>query len=537
MNDASPAAPPATLQPIRNPILRGFYPDPSILRVGSDYYIATSTFEWYPGVQILHSADLGDWTLAARPLDSARLLDLAGVPDSCGIWAPCLSHADGRFWLCYTVVRRFDGNFKDAHNYLTTATAIDGEWSDPVYVNSSGFDPSLFHDEDGRKWHLNMLWDHRHGRPRFGGIVLQEYSPEKRRLIGEPDVVFHGSERGMTEGPHVYKRAGYYYLMTAEGGTGYEHAVTLSRSRDIHGPYEIDPERHVLSATRSPAGGLQRTGHASLVETPDGDWYLAHLCSRPLDPENRRSPMGRETALQRVYWDDDGWLRLTEPGRAYLASTDHARLDVRYDFDGRELPDDFQWLRIPDSSRLFSATARPGHLRLFGRESIGSLYESSLVARRQQHFNYVAETCVDFLPETFQQMAGLVAYYNGHKFHYLYVTLGDGGNREVGIMSCPGDPSLALVFPAADEQHVVAGDGPVHLRCTVEGAALRFAWSADGEEWTDVGPPLDAGILSDEAGKTEHGSFTGAFVGMACQDVSGRGRCADFDYFTYREFE
>src|SRR5262249_31162301 len=166
---------------IRNPILPGFNADPSICRVGRDYYIATSTFEWYPGVQIHHSTDLVNWRLAKRPLERAAQLDMRGNPDSCGIWAPCLSFADSLFWLVYTDVKRYDGNFKDSHNYIVTAPAIEGPWSDPVYVNSSGFDPSLCHDDDGRKWFVNMLWNHvSHGvggspkHPSFAGIVLQE---------------------------------------------------------------------------------------------------------------------------------------------------------------------------------------------------------------------------------------------------------------------------------------------------------------------------------------------------------------------------
>src|SRR5262245_6795157 len=167
---------------IRNPILPGFNPDPSICRVGADYYIATSTFEWYPGVQIHHSRNLVDWELIARPLNRAELLDMRGEPDSCGVWAPCLTWRDGLFHLVYTDVKRFDGNFKDTHNYLTTCANITGRWSAPVYLNSSGFDPSLFHDDDGRKWLVNMVWDHRPDRSRFGGILLQDYSEQKRQL-------------------------------------------------------------------------------------------------------------------------------------------------------------------------------------------------------------------------------------------------------------------------------------------------------------------------------------------------------------------
>jgi xylan 1,4-beta-xylosidase len=175
---------------IRNPILPEFNPDPSICRVGEDYYIATSTFEWFPGVQIHHSRDLVNRRLIRRPLERAAQLDMRGEPDSCKIWAPCLSYADGKFWLVYTDVKRFDGNFKDAHNYIVTAPTIEAPWSDPVHVNSSGFDPSLFHDDDGRKWFLNMVWNHRDRagahlkHPAFFGILLQEWDSVLDLLIG-----------------------------------------------------------------------------------------------------------------------------------------------------------------------------------------------------------------------------------------------------------------------------------------------------------------------------------------------------------------
>ena len=179
----------STMNMITNPILTGFNPDPSICRVGDDFYIATSTFDWFPGVQIHHSRDLVHWHLLTRPLTRVSQLNMKGNPDSCGVWAPNLTYKDGMFYLVYTDVKRFDGRWKDTHNYLVTATEIDGEWSDPIYLNSSGFDPSLFHDEDGRAWVPNLLVDHRKGKF-FGGIVLQEYSYRERRLIGEVYYIF-----------------------------------------------------------------------------------------------------------------------------------------------------------------------------------------------------------------------------------------------------------------------------------------------------------------------------------------------------------
>ena len=531
---------------IRNPILPGFNPDPSICRVGDDYYIATSTFEWYPGVQVHHSRDLANWRLICRPLDRAAQLDLRGDPDSGGVWAPCLSCADGLFWLVYTDVKRLDGNFKDAHNFIVTAPAIDGPWSNPTYVNSSGFDPSLFHDDDGRKWFVNMLWNHRasapgaHAKsPAFFGIRLQEWSAESRRLVGEAKTIFPGSAHGLVEGPHLHKRDGWYYLTTAEGGTGYGHAVTMARSRRIDGPYELHPNVHLMTAKDAPEAPLQRAGHGQIVETPDGQVYHTHLCSRPL-PGLRRSPLGRETAIQKCVWGDDGWLYLAGGGQvpslevaspfATTPAPQGAR--ERYEFSPDGLPLDFQWLRTPYPERIFSLSARPGWLRLIGRESIGSWFEQALVARRQAHFVYRAETELDFRPTAFQQAAGLVAYYNRFKFHALAVGWDEHVGRSLTIMSCLADyPAGRLSFPLAPP--IALGDGPVRLAVAVDRARLQFAYALADGAWRDAGPSLDASLISDEAGAGEHGSFTGAFVGMFAFDVSGGGQPADFRGFAY----
>jgi xylan 1,4-beta-xylosidase len=304
---------------IRNPILPGFNPDPSICRVGDDYYIAVSTFEWYPGVQIHHSKDLVNWELVCRPLTRASQLDMRGNPCSCGIWAPCLSYADGQFWLVYTDVKRYDGNFKDSHNFIVTAPSITGPWSEPMFANSSGFDPSLFHDDDGRKWFVNMVWNYRTasigGNPRtpaFDGILLQEWDAKAGKLVGPIKNIYRGTELGLVEGPHLYKRNGWYYLTTAEGGTSYNHAVTMARSRKLDGPYETHPLEHPITSKDHLDAPLQRAGHGQIIETPDGAFYHTHLCGRPL-PGTQRTPLGRETAIQKMVWKDD-WLYLEGGG-------------------------------------------------------------------------------------------------------------------------------------------------------------------------------------------------------------------------------
>ncbi|MBZ5582729.1 MAG: glycoside hydrolase family 43 protein [Acidobacteriia bacterium] len=534
---------------IQNPILRGFNPDPSIARVEDDYYIATSTFECYPGVQIHHSRDLVHWRLLTRPLRRASQLNMLGDPDSCGSWAPCLTFDSGLFYLVYTDVKRYGrtsqgasvgASLRDVHNYLVTSPRIDGEWSDPVYLNSSGFDPSLFHDDDGKKYLVNMLWDHRPGHNRFAGIVMQEYCPAQARLIGQRRVIFQGTPLGLTEGPHLYKRNGWCYLLTAEGGTGWGHAVTLARSREMGGPYELHPDAQILTARNRPGVELQRAGHADLVETQTGETYMVHLCGRPL--RNRgRCTLGRETAIQRMAWGDDGWLRTADgqgiphtevPGPA-LPPHPFPAPSAREEFDSPRLPLDFQWLRSPFPEELFSLTARPGHLRLFGRETLGSLFRQALVARRQQSHCYTAETVVEFEPQHYQQMAGLICYYNASKFHYLYISREDAG-KCLRVMSSLPDQAQADAFTAPIP---IPGGAPVHLRLDVDYERLYFAYRVEGQDWRRLPEQFDASILSDEASAPGLPNFTGAFVGMCCQDLAGTGRPADFDYFEYRERE
>lgn len=529
-------APLASATTIRNPVLKGFNPDPSILRVGDDYYLATSTFEWFPGVQIHHSRDLANWRLLTRPLDRPSQLDMVGNPDSGGVWAPCLSHAGGLFWLVYTDVKYWKRDpYKIAHNYLVTSPSIEGPWSEPVFMNSSGFDPSLFHDDDGRKWLLNMEWDHRKQNNRFSGILLQEFCPETMSLVGPVKRIFKGTERGLVEGPHLYKRNGWYYLLTAEGGTQYAHAATLARSRTIDGPYELHPQKHLLSSYEHREAELQKAGHASLLETQMGEWFLAHLCGRPIDGEH--CILGRETAIQKCTWDADDWLYLEQGGTSPVLNTkgpsglpEAPCPEVGWDgnFDRPQLDLHFQSLRQPVSEDWLSLTERPGYLRLKGMEPTVSTFRQSLIARRVQSFDISAETSVEFEPETFQQMAGLIAYYDTENHYYLRLSLDDELGRTLNIIATDAATSCEVL----EDEVQVPATGAISMRLTLKGAALQFEFSDPGGAWTKIGPVLNGAILSDDY---NHLGFTGAFVGLCCQDISGRKRHADFRCFVYRE--
>ncbi|MFD7962926.1 glycoside hydrolase family 43 protein [Streptomyces zaomyceticus] len=547
-----------------NPVLPGFHPDPSILRVGDDYYIATSTFEWLPGVTVHHSRDLVHWRPLGGLLQEPRLLDLAGRPDSGGVWAPCLSYTDGLFHLVYSDVTSLAGAFKDVRNRVTTAPGLAGPWSDPVPFPSHGFDPSLFHDDgpdgDGRSWALWMEWDHRPDRHPFAGILLQEWDRAKGAATGPVHRVFTGTELAHTEGPHLYRRDGRYYLLTAEGGTSWNHAVTVARARDITGPYEADPAGPLLTSRHHPEAPLQKAGHGSLVETPGGAWYLAHLTARPLTPRGA-CVLGRETALQRVEWTAEGWPRLAGepplPGGEALPRTvvpvpvalaGPAPLPgpppgpvpqplsvVDPGGDARPAPPWSTLRRHPDPGWI-----EPAHdgLRLHGGQSLGSTHGQSLVARRQQATAFDFSVRLTAHPDSPLKMAGLVHYYNTTLWHYLHLTWDDELGRVIRLGTCAHGRYTEPVPP------LPAGEGPLELRLAVRGPEGRFSWRPAGADaWLPVGDALDVTLLSDEGatrGDPDSGhytawGFTGAFAGLCAQDLTGGRAPAEFTWPDYRE--
>lgn len=531
---------------IINPILKGFHPDPSICRVGEDYYIAVSTFEWFPGVQIYHSKDLVNWQLKSRPLERVSQLNMLGDPDSGGVWAPCLSYANGQFWLIYSDVKVVEGDvFKDVTNYLVTCETIDGEWSEPIYMNQFGFDPSLFHDEDGRKYFVNMVWDFRPRNHRFFGILLQEYSHEKKCLIGERKVIFKGTDLGLTEAPHLYKIGGWYYLVTAEGGTQYDHAVTVARSRQIEGPYEVHPQNPILTSWGDPRNPLQKAGHASLVQTHTGEWYLAHLTGRPIKPEKYKllenrgyCPLGRETAIQKIEWRE-AWPYVIDgpyPSVAVDAPefSEASQLPERKTvdhFDSKLLDPVFQTLRIPFNDEIGSLMERPGFLRLFGRESLHSQFSQALVARRWQSLSFEAETYLEFEPEFFQQFAGLICYYNTRNWVSCHLTCNDEGQKVLSMIACEHFKAYA---PMSEELLLPENLKGIYLKVKVEKLNYHFYYSLDGKLWVRLSPVFDSWKLSDDYIQ-QGGFFTGAFVGIHCVDLTGDRTPADFDYFKYEE--
>jgi xylan 1,4-beta-xylosidase len=526
---------------IQNPILTGFNPDPSLLKVGKDYYLATSTFEWWPGIEIYHSKDLVNWQLVAEPIQDESLISLRGVYNSGGIWAPHLSYADGRFWLVSTIVHSATA-FKDTINFVMTSAHIAGPWSVPHFITASGFDPSLFHDEDGRHYILNMLFDHRLDHPGFSGIAMQEFDPHTFRTIGQRQKIYGGTAWGTCEGPQIMKKDGWYYLLCAAGGTGYSHAATVARSRRIWGPYEDSPVMPLISTRYAPYSPLKKCGHACFAPVSADEWYIVFLCARPLLPVGRSTcPLGRETGLARIEWTADGWPRLANGTMvpdavmaapsiaATMPQSDHSQ---RIDFAQiKTLPPELKTLRGPLALATSSLTERPGFLRLYGRESLSSLNHQTLLARRWQAFHFTATTEMIFAPANFQQTAGLILFYDTANWAYLYSSFDEEKQQTYLRVETADMGHFRYLAP----QQIIDPNQPVQLTVMVDRNIAIFSYT-QGVQHGNLGEVYAADHLSDDYVKDQgHLGFTGAMVGICTQDMDTHRSYADFRYFDYQE--
>lgn len=540
-----------------NPVLRGWHPDPCICK-GPDgwHYLVVSTFQWVPGVSLYRSRDLVSWESRGGLLPD---LDLLGVPDSAGIWAPDLTFADGKFWLVYTIARGIDGIFKDVENYLVTAPAIDGPWSRPRLLNVSGFDPALFH-EGGRHYILNPQWDFRplEGHRRFNGLILQEFGEDG--LIGSAQKILDNDDavNGLREGPHILKHEGLYYLACAEGGTGRRHRIRMARSESLWGPYEVCPEPLVcawLSDSR-----LRKAGHGNLFEGPDGAWYVCHLSSRYLPgteegrgPDGRfgeheagASPLGRETAIQRIVWKE-GWPRLAEGGMApkgtfevALPGKDAPSGPAAYETSfppSRDLWRE-EWL-CPRKQGDWLEKTEEG-LVLHGRGSLTSTFGQALLARRVPSFSFEARTRLSAEPAHYGQMAGIACLYDTRAWAAAYV--GYDERRSCRVLQILADDEGSFSCPLGEAGEILVPDSvrTVGLAARCEKGQIAFLYGFDGEEpvpFMKDGETVTFGLaaLSDE--HQEGWAYTGAMVGIFAADVFDRSFSARFSAFSLHEIE
>lgn len=508
----------------QNPILPGFYPDPSICRKDDDFYLVNSTFAYFPGVPIFHSKDLVHWKQIGNIIDRKSQMSFIGQDYSQGIYAPTIRYHNGIFYMITT-------NVGGCGNFYMTATSPEGPWSDPIVVKGAGIDPTLFFDKD-KAYYLGT----REKEPaisRYSGdneIWLQELDIQTGELLGEPYVIWEGAVKDAVwqEGPHIYKKDDYYYLLIAEGGTGLQHAIMIARSKNLFGPYENNPSNPIL--THRHLGrytSIMYVGHGDMVQAPDDSWWMVILASRPYG--GQYSNMGRETFLVPVTWED-GWPMINkgkgcvepEMEAPKLSADKYLPENVCDHFEKETL--DFKWmcLRAP-SEDMYSLARRKGYLSLKLRpETIFEKNNPSFIVRRQQHINYKVSTVLEFTPEHQGETAGIVLIQN-ENFNIRFerkIIEGKQGivvtRREAGIDEVVGKCLY-------DKQKI-------YLSIIAIGEKLDFYYGEDEDCNKLLVEEVDATILASEVA----GGFVGTCIGMyASSNHIQSQQYADFGWFEY----
>ena len=508
-----------------NPVVRGFYPDPSLIRVGEDYYLVNSTFEYFPAIPIQHSRDLVHWETVGHAITQSDALDLSDIFDSHGIWAPDISCYNGKFYIFAPFRLNNEPENQTGRlriQLVMTADRPEGPYSKPWVLEIDSIAPSHFVDDDGTHYVITAP-----------GVTVTKLSSDCKEILTPPVQAWTGTN-SHPEGPHILKKDGWYYAILAEGGTGYGHRVSVARAKDIYGPYETCPHNPVLMQT-DPEAKIQRSGHAKLVETQNGEWWMMYLCGRL--NEGKYTTLGRETALDPVTWTNDGWF-IVNDGKGPSEEQTYPNLpEVRYpkrprdDFDSDELGLDWVFVRNPKPGN-WSLTERRGWLRLKG-----SLYDinerrayNTLVRRETEHC-YTAETRLDYTPTQNRQEAGLVCYCGIYSYMKLCKVYDDGVKLRV-IQCNDGEQSSLGEWNIPQEQC----DLPVQLRVEVERQERRFYYSFDGRIWTLLASRPDCRFLCGE-GVSLGKHHTGTMVGIYSHNPAHTYTYADFDWFEYHARE
>lgn len=497
------------------PILAGFYPDPTICRAGKDYYLVNSTFEYFPGLPIFHSTDLVNWKQIGNVIHRPGQFDYKAPNVNGGLYAPAIAYHDGTFYVICTMI-------EGPGNFVVTAEHPTGPWSDPIPLNFGGIDPSIFFDDDGRVWVVNN--DDPEGDSLYEGhraVRIQELDLEKMEMVGPRSVLVNGgvdlSEKPIwIEGPHIFKRDGWYYLCCAEGGTGPGHSQVIFRSKTVDGPY-IPWEKNPILTQRDLDGNIPGavtcTGHADLEIGPDGNWWAVFLAMRPY--ENGLSPMGRETFMLPVEWTDDGWplilpqgervpLKAKAPKGAARKKQDvplNGSFGWREEFKGKELSPDWIMIREPNETWW---QLSGGKLELTPRAaSITGAGNPSYLARRVQHHIYSAETELE-IPKDDHVSAGLALVMN-EKYHYFLAVKRAGGKARIYLEQVNGGEVKEI------RSAVLEGQGNVALKINVDKATCSFAYKVGKGDWTSLVKDADAKIIT--TGIDFSAMFLGATVG------------------------
>jgi xylan 1,4-beta-xylosidase len=489
----------------QNPVIPGFYSDPSVVRVEDDYYLVTSTFEYFPGVPVFHSKDLVNWQQIGHAIHRPEQL-----PDGLNIFAATLRYNDGLFYMITT-------NTGKEGNFYVTATDPAGPWSDPIWLDVPGIDPDLYFDEDGKVYSIGS------------DFYLFEIDPKTGDILEAHGQVWATTGGRFAEAPHIYKKDGWYYLLAAEGGTEEAHTITIARSHNITGPYYSNPANPIVTHVNRAGQQLpiQGLGHGDMVEAADGSWWILFHGYRTVIPWSFHHTLGRETCLAPVSWPTNGWPQVngngtitTEMRVPTLPLKPFPETPKRTHFD-EALGLEWNYVQLPEMEN-YSLDERPGFLRLMGDETaLGDVnITSTFLGRRLQHLSFVASTRLEFNPQMENEEAGLTLLNNGK--HFDLVIQREEGKR--------------VVFARFQFENIIhettkheLADGPVVLKVESTGPNFTFSYSQDGETFTAF-ESVSARYLSSET----IGGFTGVYAGLF---ATGNGQLsespADFDWFEY----
>jgi xylan 1,4-beta-xylosidase len=487
-----------------NPVIPGFFSDPSAVRVGDDYYLVNSTFEYFPGVPVFHSKDLVNWELIGHAIHRASQLQKAP-----NIFATTIRHHDGMFYMITT-------NMGAGGNFYVTATNPAGPWSDPIWIEAQGIDPDLFFDDDGKAYVVSSTFE------------LHEIDLKTGKFVSEGRRLWNGTGGRYAEGPHLYKKDGFYYLMIAEGGTEEAHSETIARSKNIWGPYNSNPANPILAHANAAGQGnpIQGVGHADIVNAHDGSYWIVFHGYRTVGGGVHHI-LGRETCLAPVTWPRNGWPVVNGNGTATVNMTvptlplkPFAIRPARTEFDSGKPGLEWNYVRYPVPEN-YSLAARKGYLRLTGSgETIEDRKSPTFIGRRLQDMSFTAATQLEFDPARPNEEAGLILLNNGAHFDLL---IRQSGAKRVAIAR------LRFGSVIHDSKEIVLKPGPVRLSIKGERTTFTFA-VAQGSDAVNEIAKVDSKFLSSET----VGGFTGVYVGLY---ATGNGKAstasADYDWYEY----
>ena len=490
----------------KNPILTGMHPDPSIVCVGDDFYMVNSSFVFFPCIPISHSKDLIHWEVIGHAITNPAWSGLGHLEGGRGYWAPDISYYDGRFYI--TATYRQNDTVDDVDSYAWNATPYrrqmvvsserpEGPYSEPAFIEEDGIDPSIFTDDDGRRY---MLLNR--------GARIFEISPDGTKQLSEAKLLYYGHNKRAPEGSHLLKKDGWYYLFQAEGGTGMGHRISVARAKELFGNYEPCPFNPIMRQ-EDPKQAIQRCGHGKPVCTPKGEWYMVYLCGRQVD--GKWSMLGRETALDKITWTADGWPMVNNlQGPSVLAKKpeleEFAVPEEPTEFGGQPLG--LQWVTVREPEENFAEVREDGVYLLGSRADLCEVSARNLLLQRQTSFNFSAETRLSYATLQDGQDAGMTCYYDENTCLKFGVFI-DSGKTYLKVQEYVDNDtwdSFAVELPDAEKEIV--------LKCDTKGMERTFSYRREKEaEFTLLGTLPNVYYLCDE-GIRRGKRFTGAMIGV-----------------------